>query len=227
MNLKNMFFSMFKPKEKVEDYFVNDSIKERRKSKYSEGICIESCGKSFFCTGCGNIENCSWIKKLNKYNPEKQSILIIDDNPGMVSFLVDDIENIFEDSGYILSDYNLITFDSKFAVYNFIATHQYYGGLNITKAIIDITYGGSVQSDDGNIRLTGVDVFKEIYRVNKDLKFIFYTGNELNKYIKTTRELEEQFKNIYHVKITDYVLHKTSLNIDERRDYIRDKLFGE
>jgi len=215
----------FSPKPKIEDYFINNTV--TRKSKYANGVCLESCGFGFFCNGCGLIQNCSWIQKLPNFDSKKESILIIDDNPGMVSFLRDDIEEIFEAHDMNIDDYNILEFSSKFAAYQFLATHQYYyDGLNITKAIIDITYGGCVQSEDGNIRLTGVDVFKAIYNKNPEVKFLFYTGNLLNKYIKSNRDLMEQFKHIYNDKIDDYVLYKTSLDMDDRRDYIASHLFN-
>lgn len=144
----------------------------------------------------------------------------------MVSFLKDDIEEIFEEHELDIEEYNILEFTSKFAAYQFLATHQHYEGLNITKAIIDITYGGCVQSDDGNIRLTGVDIFSVIYNSNPKVKFLFYTGNLLNKYIKSNRDLMEQFKDIYCDKISDYVLYKTSLGMDDRRKYIAEHLFG-
>lgn len=223
MKLIRAIKELFKPKPKIEDYFINNSI--ARKSKYADGVCLDSCGFGFFCKGCGLIENCTWIQDIPNFNRSKPSILIIDDNPGMVSFLRDDIEEIFNANNMDLEQYNILEFSSKFAAYQFLATHQHYDGLNITKAIIDITYGGCVQSDDGNIRLTGVDIFSVIYNHNPDVKFLFYTGNLLNKYIKSNRDLMEQFKAIYCDKISDYVLYKTSLGMDDRRKYIGEHLF--
>lgn len=226
MKLVDKIKSLFKgePSPKIEDYFVNPTT-DRRKKKRVDGVCIETCGSNYFCDGCGLIENCSWIQKLPGFDRTKPSILIIDDNYGMVSFLRDDLEQIFIDHKMDLMEYNILEFSSKFAAYQFIATHQHYDGLNITKAIIDITYGGSVQSNTGNIRLTGVDVFRTIYKTNPEVKFLFYTGNQLNPYIKSNRELMEEFKDIYHDKITDFVLYKTSLNIEDRQRLIANKLF--
>lgn len=218
--------SLFKSsKPKVEDYFVNPTYVKQRKGKFADGVCLSSCGQSFFCEGCGKVEGCFWVKKIPDFDSTKPSILLIDDNPGMVSFLRDDIEEIFEKHHININAYNILEFDTKFAAYNFIATHDYYNGLNIMYAIIDITYGGSVQSNYGNLRLTGVDIFREIYRINPDVKFVFYTGNQLNPYIKSNKELMDSFTEIYHDNIMDYVLYKTSLDMDDRRDYFAEKLF--
>ena len=144
----------------------------------------------------------------------------------MVSFLRDDIEEIFLKHKMRINDYNILEFSSKFAAYNFMATHEFYDGLNIMYAIIDITYGGSVQSNYGNLRLTGVDIFREVYRNNPEVKFLFYTGNQLNPYIKANRELMDDFVEIYHDSIINYTLYKTTLDMDKRRDFFAEKLFG-
>lgn len=210
----------FDKDSKVENYF-NKPVK-----KIENNSCNGNCGVNFYCDGCGKIPTCSWIKKDLKIDKSKPSILIIDDNPGLVSFLRDDIESIFDKNHLDIDDFNIIEFTSKFTAYTFIATHQYFDGLNIKYAIIDITLGGSVQTYNGNIRLTGVDVFKEIYRIEgEDLKFVFYTGNQLNPYIKSNRELIEQFKNIYHDNIIDHVMYKTTMSMDKRRETLNKILF--
>ena len=224
--IQDLKLKFLKPKPKVTDYFVNITASAARHGKYVDGVCIESCGKNYFCEGSGMIENCSWIDKKIDFNRDLPSILLIDDNPGMVSFLRDDIETILEEMGIDPENFNILEFSSKFAVYQFIATHQYYNGMNIMYAIIDITYGGTVQSNDGNVRLTGVDVFSEIYNANKDVKFIFYTGNVLNPYIKSNKELIDQFKTIYADDINEHVIFKTTMTMDDRQTEIKRRLFG-
>ena len=227
----NIFYrlkeAIFPTKPKVTDFFKNPSPQEARKGKHDEdGVCIESCGNSFFCDNCGKISNCNWIQKYIEFDKSKPSILLIDDNPGMVSFLRDDIETILEKINVNIEDYNILEFSSKFAVYQFIATHQYFDGFNVQYAVIDITYGGTVLTGNGNLRLTGVDVFKEIYEENRDVKFVFYTGNVLNKYIKSNIELMQQFKKIYADDINNYVMFKTTMSMDERQEELRKRLFS-
>lgn len=221
MYLIDKIKQFFNKEDKVESYFIKPT-----KKVIEGGLCNGSCGNNFYCDGCGKIPTCSWIKKDLKFDRNKPSILIIDDNPGLVSFLKDDIESIFDKNRLDIDNFNIIEFTSKFAAYNFIATHQYFDGLNIKYAIIDITLGGSVQTYNGNIRLTGVDVFNEIYRkVGEELKFVFYTGNQLNPYIKSNRDLIDQFKNIYHDNIIDHVLYKTTMSMDKRRESLNKILF--
>lgn len=213
-----------KPTPKVEDYFSKE-VYIVPKERYTNGVCVNACGNSFFCDSCGYILNCNWIQKLT-FDKNKPSILIIDDNPGVVSFLRDDIEEIIKDNTGDNTKYNILEFTGANAVYKFLATSQHYHDLNIKIAIIDITYGGSVQTNNGNVRLNGVDVFSEIYKTNKELKFCFYTGNQLNPYIKNNKEIMDYFKNIYRENISEHVLYKTSMNIDERIKYFKKKLFG-
>jgi hypothetical protein len=218
--LKEYFFPK---KDKIENYFTKTYKKDVCKTiKNCEG----NCGESFYCTDCGLRDKCSWIQKDIIFDKNKDSILIIDDNSGLVSFLRDDIETICIENGVDINSLNILEFSSKYAAYTFIATHRYFGSLNIKYAIIDITFGGSVQTHTGNVRLTGVDVFEEIYKTEgESLKFIFYTGNQLNPYIKSNQKLMEQFNEIYHDSILHHVIYKTSLSMDKRRDAINNILF--
>lgn len=228
--ISDLYKTFFSKKPKIEDYYVKQSYdslrQDKRKSKQLNGVCIESCGKAFFCNDCGLIENCNWIEKQHNFDKTKNSILVIDDNPGVVSFLRDDIDSIFKKNRINIGDYNILEFTGNDAVYKFLATLQYYGNLNITKAIIDITYGGSVQTNSGNIRLTGVDIFKALYRLNPSINFCFYTGNLLNPYIRTNKIIMDEFKDIYSENILEHVLYKTSLNMDERIKFFEKKLFN-
>lgn len=225
MKLISKFLAKFKKQTpKVEDFFVKQEFLPIKINSV-DGVCMESCGDTFFCDICGTIKNCNWIQKLENFDPKKQTILLIDDNPGVVSFLRDDIETIFKRNDIDPDTYNILEFTSNNAVYKFIATHQFYGDLNITKAIIDITYGGSVQTNNGNIRLTGVDVFKLLQKSKNNFKFIFYTGNQLNPYIKSNKLIMDEFKDLYHENIIEHVLYKTSMNMDERIHFFEKRLF--
>jgi len=168
-----------------------------------------------------------WNISLPKdFSKDKDTILIIDDNIGMVSFLIDDIE-YFKEEGIIDNDINIISIHSSHAVFKYEALQEKYNNLNIKWAIIDITFGGSVMSKDGNIIYTGVDVYKILKEHNKNFKFLFYTGNNLNPYIRSNSILIDKFKELSDGKdIMEDVLFKTSMDMDNRRKYIKDKLFA-
>ncbi len=160
-----------------------------------------------------------------EFDKNKESILILDDNEGMVSFLLDDL-NFFNKSGQLnLDDYNVLTFSGYNAGFDFETTQEFHEGLNIKYAIIDITLGGSNMTKDGNIIYTGVDVFEMIQKYQDDFKFIFYTGNNMNTHIKANVRIMDHFKTLTSHNIIDYILYKTSMDMDTRRVNIFNKLF--
>ena len=158
---------------------------------------------------------------------DKDSVLIIDDNEGMVSFLEDDIEFLAEHNLINQHKINILGISGDHAAFTFKTLQDEYGSLNIKWAIIDITLGGSKMTEKGNLKYSGVDVFKMIYDKNPDVKFLFYTGNSLNPYINANKNLIAQFKSINGDDIMSHVLFKTSMDMDKRRKYISKILFGE
>lgn len=169
-------------------------------------------------------DSSKYIKKFN-LDFSKDSILIIDDNAGVVSFLVDDLIELNKEEKINLQNYNIIKIDSQFAAFILEASLLKYKDLNIKYAIIDITLGGSIKTTNGVVKYNGVDVFKMLYDIHPDLKFIFYTGNNLNTYISANNELIKKFKNIYGDSIDNYIIHKSELNMDERQKEIITRLF--
>lgn len=160
------------------------------------------------------------------FKPENDTILIIDDNKGMVSFLEEDFLFLEEEGKICLEDINILAVSGVCSGFIFEDILKEYNCLNIKWAIIDITLGGSKMTETGNLKLTGVDVFEMIYKKNKNFKFLFYTGNSLNPYIKENKRIIDQFKNITGKDISDNVLFKTSMDMDSRRNYIAKKMFN-
>jgi len=167
------------------------------------------------------------LPQLKNFDEGKETLLIIDDNEGVISFLKDDIENFYEKGILKEDEINLLLLTTSNAGFALQKLYNKDINLNIKWAIIDITLGGSKMTTEGNIKLTGVDVFEMIYNNSKDFKFLFYTGNNLNPYIKSNEKLIQQFKNITNDDIKKYVLFKTSMDIEKRRQYIMEKLFKE
>ncbi len=171
-------------------------------------------------------DRCAFETELEGFNKKKDTIFIIDDNEGMVSFLEDDMEYL-EEKGVIDKDkMNILSLTGSHSAFTFEVLQKRENGLNIKWAIIDITLGGSIMTREGNIKYTGIDVYDMLQKYNPEAKFLFYTGNNLNPYIKRNKQLIEQFKTITNGKnIMDYVLFKTSMDMDSRREYIAKYLF--
>jgi len=222
------FFSMFN--ENTED------IKKTEENQTASGLfdnpqeqektCAHADGCSICFIGLNNTRKlvvdtaCDWTLELKDYDDTKPSILVVDDNPGIISFLIDDIESL-DGKSIDLKDYNLLTFDTINAAFYFEATQHKYKGLNIEFAILDLTLGGSIQTSEGPVKYTGVDIYQQILIYNKDAKVLFYTGNNLNEYIKSNKKIINQFAEITDGKsIKDYILFKTALDLQGRREYL-------
>jgi len=213
-------------KNESEDPMTSESIFA---DSENENINTDSNDKKNYYLGKNNTEKIEkmdieksklfkkWFKTLPNFDPNKDSILIVDDNPGIISFLLDDLEEI---GG--LDDYNIITFDTNYAAYQFEATQQGYGGLNIKYALIDLTLGGTLPTDNGPIKYTGVDIFQQITIFNPEVKVLFYTGNSLNEYVRTSKAMIDQFKELTGKDIKDFVLFKTSLDLNSRREFLKE-----
>jgi len=167
------------------------------------------------------------LPQIKNFDESKETLLIIDDNEGVISFLKDDIENFYERGILKEDEINLLLLTTSNAGFALQKLYDKGINLNIKWAIIDITLGGSKMTNEGNVKLTGVDVFEMIYNNSKDFKFLFYTGNNLNPYIKSNEKLIQQFENLTNDDIKKYVLFKTSMDIQKRRKYLTEKLFKE
>ncbi len=173
-----------------------------------------------------STNNCMFDIELENFDKNKDTFFIIDDNEGMVSFLEDDVDYLDSKGVINKKDINILSLSGNHSAFIFEIMQDREKGLNIKWAIIDITLGGSIMTNKGNIKYTGVDVLVMILKYNPDVKFLFYTGNNLNPYIKRNKQLIDQFKEIAGEDINNYVLFKTSMDMSSRRSYIAKKLFG-
>jgi hypothetical protein len=198
--------------------------------KDDKGKSINSCEKcplKYACTGKKEkTENCEYAMDVSDIDFSKDVILIIDDNNGVVSFLEDDME-YYKEEGIISEDTQVLSISGAYAAFTLELLMTKIKNINIKYAIIDITLGGSRHSKEGNVKYTGVDVFRIIYEINPDVKYLFYTGNNLNPYIKSNEVLMTKYKELTKKDIKDSVLYKTSIDMDSRRKFIAEYLFGD
>ena len=224
-------FNMFSTEEKEDKLTAASLFEESTEDKSKVRPCDTTNNKKG-CKVCNLGKNkqeklnltiqCEWILDLPDYDSSKPSILVVDDNPGIISFMIDDIEAL-DGKALNIDDYNILTFDTVNAAYHFEATQHKYSGLNIKYAILDLTLGGSIITEDGPVKYTGVDIYQQILIYNPEVKVLFYTGNNLNEYIKSNKKIIEQFSELTDgKKIKDYVLFKTSLDLYGRRKYLND-----
>lgn len=225
LNIIQKIKSFFKseveePKQTADFIFKDEEIDE-------DTVCSKCnlytlCNKKRNYT-CGAVTE-NEAELLKKIDLSKDTILIIDDNEGIVSFLKDDMDYFIE-KGIIDKDINILTISGQHAAFTLESYLNHVDNLKIKYAIIDITLGGSKMTPVGNMKYTGVDVFEMLHKRYPRMRFLFYTGNNLNPYIKSNSKLIKQFKLITSDDIKNHVLFKTSMDINTRREYIQDKIF--
>jgi hypothetical protein len=217
------FLNIFNKKKEIKltekQFFKTDHENKENNCK--------NCPLSYNCNHKKqSTENCEHAIDVSHIDFEKDVILLIDDNNGVISFLEDDIE-YYKEEDIIPEDLQVLSITGSYAAFSLELLMDKLKILKIKYAIIDITLGGSKQSLNGNVKYTGVDVFNMIYKNNPELKYIFYTGNNLNPYIKSNEALINKYYKITGKDIADSVLYKTSIDMDTRRKYVAEKLFKE
>ena len=135
----------------------------------------------------------------------KKNLLIIDDNAGLVSL----IEDVLEIES-LKDKINVLKINSIYAGFVLHILKRKKGFLKIDYAVIDLSLGGVIYNDEvGNIGHEGIMVFKDIYENNKNVKFFFYTGNNLNPYVYASKKIITLFSEITNGKnILEYVIFK-------------------
>ena len=205
-----------------EHFFKKDPDPEKYKST------IETSDEIFASSVFEEIKDREVFQLPDSFDFNKPTILLIDDSAGMISFLKDDMREFHEENSINLDEVNVLSLSGAHAAFDLqdVIQEHTIEKLDIKWAIIDITLGGSIMTSRGNIKYTGVDVYDMIKR--NDLKFIFYTGNKLNKYIKSNSKLINQFTRVSGGKdIFKYVFFKSSMDIDSRRMCMKERLFSE
>jgi len=219
--IKNFFSKKLEEKESLtaEKIFEEDEIEE-----------VYSCDKCILKSKCkvkAPSYECENAINMDNFDETKDTILVIDDHEGIISFLKDDMEFFDENNIINLEEVNLLMISGSQAAFTLKLLYDKIGKLNIKWAIIDITLGGSKMTPKGNIKYTGVDVFDMIYKKDKAFDYLFYTGNNLNPHIRVNQKMLEQFKNITGDNLNKHILFKTSMDMNSRRDYITKNLFNK
>lgn len=215
--IKNMFIKNSEPK------ITSSSVFREEKN---ESIVI-GCGSCIHTKTCEkNKADKSFLCKFSTHLPEhiydrnKETILLLDDNSGVISFLEDDFKHLDSMGKIDLKKYNLIHFTNKTAAFEACSTLDLYKGLNVKYAVLDLTLGGTTTDDKGEtVMYDGVDVFNSIKKYNNNFKYIFFTGNKLNPDIKKNAEMLEKFNRTTGDNLENHILFKTSLSRLQKRDF--------
>ena len=87
---------------------------------------------------------------INNYNPNKKTIIIIDDSKGIISVIEDFLKEVELNKDINLNDYNILTFYDKYAPFVLKETLETLSenyNIKIDYAIIDIVLPGKIRVD--------------------------------------------------------------------------------
>jgi len=230
MSLVEKIKSFFKKeKEEIkENRYKNNEDNDFQTDIQDEKNNLDKCNNCLFRLHCkikSNVKLCEKYRLPENYDPNKKTILLIDDNFGIISFLEDDIKHIFKKYNLNEEEYNIITFSSQDAAIKTIFLTLNEKDFKVDYAIIDLTYGAIIKTDNGNVKFNGVDVLCYLYKKNPNIKFIFYTGNALNKSIKTINDMIDKFKKCYGKDLDEFVINKNQFSYDERFEIFYERFF--
>lgn len=181
--------------------------------------CTSDCPLNYVCKFKTPDWLCKYVKTDFSYDKNKKTIIILDDNEGVISFLLDDLKALDEQQRIELANYNIVSFHGQDAAFSAIATIRALNGMNIIGGILDITIGGvSIDGNKKSVIYTGVDVFLEIIKHSINAKLIFFTGNKLNPHITKNKQLIDSFYDVTNRNIFDYVFYKSNFSKSERRE---------
>lgn len=191
-----------------------------------------------YCHGAGadNIDDAVLEEVLDEYSPDakrliveyckivgngKKNLLVVDDSVGIISLVEDAIDELG-----IAGEYNIISFSSAYAGVAF-EYFQRKCHTRIDAAIIDLVLGGVVRYKDGTLKIEGIDVFRRVYERNPNVRFLFYTGNSLNKHMPQAKRTMDTFRDVTGREIGEYLLYKAEHPIGALATSIDKMLKGE
>ena len=199
------FFSFLKKNKNIDTYGENvKNIALRECESYEDKISkLGADGLLKTLPENAIIEFNKVMEQISQIDPNKKNLLIIDDNTGLLSL----IRDILKISG-LIDKLNIVSIETSYAgfIYKIMSKKT---NIIFNYAIIDITFGGVAIDDlEGNLKYEGIMVFKDLYNKNKNLRYVFYTGNSLNKYVYSSKKIIDVFKAITGDDIHNHLIYK-------------------
>jgi len=195
--IKNIFFAVKKWIRIFRSYFKDNN--DNKDNIYDNLI---PKNKSKF-----NFENQD-KEILKNYVPGKKNIIIIDDSPGIISIVVDMLEELHSNKKINLHEYNILKFYGKFAPFLLEYTLEKNNITKIDYAIIDIILPGRLKIDGIQKRLDGIDTAILLNKQYNCNNFVFYTGNVVSEYIDFIKEKVDRFYDFFGIHIKEQIIFK-------------------
>jgi CheY-like chemotaxis protein len=153
--------------------------------------------------------NCGEFK-LDSFESYRQTILIIDDSPGMVEIIKEHLTTL----GYDKDNYNIVSFTGRCAPFSMINGLKQLENLGLEKidyAIIDLILPGKVDIENKMIGMDGIDVASYLdYRFNcKNSCIIHVEGFDTESgYNLFFNKKIEKFRRLFRKDLKDFLLYK-------------------
>jgi len=115
------------------------------------------------------------------FDPDKPTIIILDDSAGATLLFDDTIKELQEDASTGAADIQFIKISTPQAV--FMLQREIYDGSlrNIVGAVLDITIGGYAIIDGNTVILDGIDAYKIIEENFPKAVMRFFTSHSMNE----------------------------------------------
>ena len=124
-------------------------------------------------------EQIEWIKNenwCNDYDPNKKTILIMDDREEIISSVLDDLAALDNTNNFFLEDYNILTVSSKMAGFSVLDILEKAPKIEINFALLDVILGGKKNIDGKRKMVDGVDVALAIWEKFPNADILFFSG---------------------------------------------------
>jgi hypothetical protein len=115
------------------------------------------------------------------YDPDKPTLVILDDNQGATMLFDDDIKTIRKDRPDIAGGVQFLTITTPQAAFILEAELNKDNIRNIIGAVLDITLGGHAIIDGATTTLDGIDSYKTIKERFPNAILRFFTSHTMNK----------------------------------------------
>ena len=173
------------------------------------------------------IEGVYHIDLPQGYTPDKKTIIVLDDNPGIPAILMEDIVGALKDIP-CRDDFSVVTITTEQAVFAMREALEHGDIGNIVAAILDLSIGGTRFENGTIVMLDGIDAYKIIKDKYPDAIIRFYTAHSLNEKNPAMQTYFSKFKDVSgeRLDVFSYIKNPFSTSRKDMFAEIKQHLLG-